>query len=509
MIKERVCPFCGENLPDGTAFCPVCFHSLEEAETVLKPADKHTGRRIALAAGSAGLAAAVLVLALHPWSQPLPAGGGIPPRLYAVDLPDPDAFYDILAGQGIQPSEDGGYITKDKEILDKDDIYITPDGHVVIKDTPIPGATLALPPQIASGTSLSQTSARTSADASSSFPVKGGSSPPSNASGPAPESTGSSRFVEPTASSSAISSHPASTASAGAAATTAATGQPAASDWSNAVVAAEEDCRYTVTNGEATLEKYNGSAKELILPKTLGGYPLTTVGGFKYNCIVRRVKIPEGVTAIQKSAFYEAAELREIYMPDSIIQIGTSAFQSCKKLSTVRLSPRLTALPDSCFWACASLKSISLPQGLTNLGGGTFIGTGLTQIFLPASVQQMGSPFSYCSQLQAVNVDGQNAVYFSKDGVLFKRDAVFSQYISLEYYPPARPARSYTVPSWVTHINGQSFTNCTLLEEVTLPPPLQTIYGGAFKGCTSLKTVTAFPHLYDIGYGAFQNCAAL
>lgn len=81
--------------------------------------------------------------------------------------------------------------------------------------------------------------------------------------------------------------------------------------------------------------------------------------------------------------------------------------------------------------------------------------------------------------------------------------------------------KSVSLPSTLKTISGSpsvgdvsaaqygAFTNCTALEQITLPQGLTTIEPKAFNGCTSLKSITFPDSLTTLGDGAFMDCTSL
>ena len=72
---------------------------------------------------------------------------------------------------------------------------------------------------------------------------------------------------------------------------------------------------YTVENGEATITDCDISISgEVVLPDTLGGYPVTSIGSWAFeNCTgLTSVTIGNSVTSIGKSAFYYCSGLKNI-----------------------------------------------------------------------------------------------------------------------------------------------------------------------------------------------------
>ena len=58
------------------------------------------------------------------------------------------------------------------------------------------------------------------------------------------------------------------------------------------------DYNYTVTDGQVTITKYNGTEAELTVPETIDGYPVTTIRGFSNNDKLKSIKLPSGVTVM-------------------------------------------------------------------------------------------------------------------------------------------------------------------------------------------------------------------
>ena len=81
----------------------------------------------------------------------------------------------------------------------------------------------------------------------------------------------------------------------------------------------EGDYSYTVSSDNtATITGYSGTDTELVIPDTLGGYPVTGIGAY---------------------AFSGCSSLESIEIPDTVTNIGGHAFQNCTSLSSVQLSP--------------------------------------------------------------------------------------------------------------------------------------------------------------------------
>ncbi len=84
-------------------------------------------------------------------------------------------------------------------------------------------------------------------------------------------------------------------------------------------------------NGQGlTLTGWNGTAKTLVIPLTIGGKPVTAIadGAFR-DCELENVTIPDGVRAVGWFAFSGCYRLASVSLPASVESIGYGAFERC------------------------------------------------------------------------------------------------------------------------------------------------------------------------------------
>lgn len=204
------------------------------------------------------------------------------------------------------------------------------------------------------------------------------------------------------------------------------------------------DFTYQIENQSVIITNYTGNETEVIIPSSIEGYPVTTIGqsafygnktiksvtipigittieDYAFNgCIyLESIVIPEGVTSIGKNAFYDCRELKNVILPqESLISIESAAFSSCSKLSDIILPDSITTLGSSAFYACRSLSNINIPKGLTTIEDYVFELTGLTNVDIPSNITSIGKEaFSGCEVLtdvtipQSVTSIGNDAFY--------------------------------------------------------------------------------------------------
>ena len=81
-------------------------------------------------------------------------------------------------------------------------------------------------------------------------------------------------------------------------------------------------------DGTVEITGYNGSAETVVIPGTIDGKSVTSIGNYAFrNCssLTSRT-IPDGVTSIGSSAFIDCSNLTSITIPDSVTSIGYWAF---------------------------------------------------------------------------------------------------------------------------------------------------------------------------------------
>ena len=240
--------------------------------------------------------------------------------------------------------------------------------------------------------------------------------------------------------------------------------------WTGAVAEDERDYQYALLDdGTVEITGYNGKAEKLTIPNMLNGKKVTSIDNrafylcnslisiiipdsvakisvnpFAYcstlksifvssehpyffaidgvlfrkadSCLISYPKgreyttynIPQGITAIESSAFYDCKFLTRVTIPDSVEQIGTNPFTVCSALKSISVSPEhpyfatidgvlfrkadkalisypagissstytipqgITAIGDSAFYYCDSLTSVSIPNSVTSIGDYAF-----------------------------------------------------------------------------------------------------------------------------------------
>jgi hypothetical protein len=82
-----------------------------------------------------------------------------------------------------------------------------------------------------------------------------------------------------------------------------------------------QDYTFTINNGAITIRSYTGSGGAVVIPDTINGYPVTTIG----------------YAAFSGPMFYGCQSLTSVTIPDSVTNIVDYAFYLCTNLTSVTI----------------------------------------------------------------------------------------------------------------------------------------------------------------------------
>jgi hypothetical protein len=149
-----------------------------------------------------------------------------------------------------------------------------------------------------------------------------------------------------------------------------------------------DDLTWTTTGGEVTItdcksgEGAEAASGELVIPNTIGGNPVTSIGDSAFDRCenLTSITIPDGVTSIGNGVFFSCGSLTSVTIPDSVTSIGYQAFGYCRSLTSITIPDSVTSIGARAFYSCRSLTSIGdyAFSNCRNLARITFLGTAPT-----------------------------------------------------------------------------------------------------------------------------------
>ena len=304
----------------------------------------------------------------------------------------------------------------------------------------------------------------------------------------------------------------------------------------------EGNYTYTVENGKATITKCASNDEflgEVVLPDTLGGYPVIAIGerAFASSYIssvtipgnietigsrafvssgIKSVKMLDGVKTIGESAFrncyyLEALEIPQtvstigqgafagcdnliaLEIPQTVSTIGQGAFASCDSLIAVEIPGTIETIEESVFGNCSKLKSVKISEGVKKIEGDAFEDcSSLETVEIPSTITEIGSESENGGEREAFgNCKNLKAVYIS-DMESWCRISFFGNsplYYAGNLYLNGELVKDLVVPEDMTEIKSDTFRGGTCFESVKISPNIGSVEGGAFLGCENIKAV--------------------
>lgn len=232
-----------------------------------------------------------------------------------------------------------------------------------------------------------------------------------------------------------------------------------------------------------TITKYTGTESTVILPSTIGSWPVTKIGedAFQDNTTITSVTIPANVTEIGSNAFADCTNLTSVHYEGDwsnlTIQSGNPAVQDAANAPLFDfefIPPDNTAVIVTNYKYNGAAADVTIPsryQGkpVTTIGHAAFFNSAVTSVTIPDSVTSISDEaFINCPKLTNISI-----------------------------------------PNSVTYIGFSAFSNCTSLKSITLPSSLSFISGALFLGCSQLTTIHIPVSVTSIGNNAFADCPSL
>ena len=247
----------------------------------------------------------------------------------------------------------------------------------------------------------------------------------------------------------------------------------------------EKDFKYEIHDGKATVTGYSGNDEEVVIPDTLGGYPVEAIGDrvFMSNEKIISIFIPEGIKKLGDDVFSMCSNLSDVSLPDGLLSIGSHTFHSCHSLTSLRIPDGVVSFGDCAFMWCENLVDFTIPDSVTSVGD---------------------NPFCQCQNMQSITVSPQHPYLEVVDGVLFSKPDR-----RLIYYPQSIDHTEYSIPYGTKIIGGSAFFWNWKLIGIHIPNTVVTIEDYAIYGCFALTDIIIPDSVSSIGSLDFYVCNSL
>ena len=268
---------------------------------------------------------------------------------------------------------------------------------------------------------------------------------------------------------------------------------------------------------------------------------------------IKEYIIPNGVTSIDNSTFYNCSGLTAVTIPSSVTSIGSNAFSGCSGLTSVKvpvtdftafcnnrviklisnsiskpvtlidedgneikeyvIPNSVTSIGNSAFYGCSGLTSVTIPNSVTSIGSSAFRGcSGLTSVPIPNSVTSIGDyVFGNCNNLSSITIPSSvtSIGYNTFSGCSGLENVTFHCPSIGSWFSDLTSIKEINIGDEVITIGSYAFGGCTGLTSVTIPNSVTSIGSSAFYNCSGLTSVTIPNSVTSIGSSAFSSCSSL
>lgn len=159
---------------------------------------------------------------------------------------------------------------------------------------------------------------------------------------------------------------------------------------------------------------------------------------------------------------------------------------------TLKLPDTLTSLPGSALADCSS-SVIILPEKVKFIGANVFAGcANIETVEFPETVEQICAYglFRGCTNLKNVTLP-EDVEYLLDTGHLFSECAELEE---------------VTIPGGFNRLGEYTFSNCTVLSDITLKEGITTVSAHAFHGLPALETIVFPESVTEIRDMTFFDC---
>ena len=221
---------------------------------------------------------------------------------------------------------------------------------------------------------------------------------------------------------------------------------------------------------------------------------------------VSAAEVESNTSAVSSDENFISGDYEYTFLDDGTVEI--SKYIGSDKEITIPDTidgKKVTSIGTCVFENCIGLESITIPENITNIEHIAFFD---------------------CTNLESINVDVNNNIYSSIDGVLFNKEQdkiLFFPYNKSDSYEiPDSVTRigdgafyrcynltNIIIPDSVTSIGNSAFFGCHDLTNIIIPDSVTSIENYAFCGCANFTSITIPDSVTSIGEGAFSGCRIL
>ncbi len=271
------------------------------------------------------------------------------------------------------------------------------------------------------------------------------------------------------------------------------------------------DYQFSIQNDEIVIEKYVGTKNEVVIPNTMDGKRITSIGesAFKNCSHLTSIEIPSSITAIGNNAFYACYALTEINFNAIAMNDLTSSSRVFSYAGengtgiTIKIGTNVKKIPAYLFYNNYYISSVMFEEGSVceNIGEKAFSGCQrLTSIEIPSSITAIGkNAFYACYALTEINFNATVMNDLTSSSYVFSEAGKNGTGITIKIGTNVKK-----IPAYLFYSND--YITSVLFEEVSV---CESIGEYAFYCCKHLTSIEIPSSINSIGDYAFSSCYKL
>ena len=177
----------------------------------------------------------------------------------------------------------------------------------------------------------------------------------------------------------------------------------------------------------------------------------------------------------------------ELVLPEGMEFIGRAAFRNCG-FTSITLPSSLQIIEAEAFVNCRA-KEIVIPENVTVVVSGAFSMSTLEKLTVNARFLEIFHLPYGAPALKEIIFNGQIQTFIGTSDCTIETLVIPEGVTSIDGFHNSNFLKKIVLPSTLTIIEDNAFTDCIALQEVVLPEGLLSIGFQAFSGCSSLSRV--------------------
>jgi hypothetical protein len=152
------------------------------------------------------------------------------------------------------------------------------------------------------------------------------------------------------------------------------------------------------------------------------------------------------------------------------------------------------------FIGCKELTKVRIPKTIEYISQYYYLKSGPSAMLSP----DYKNPFVMCTSLESIEVDVDNPIMSSVNGILFNKSKTW-----LYCYPAGLRQETYIIPETLNIIGSDAFAYNNNLISMVIPNNVNRVMFGAFSYCKNLKSIKLSENADHIDDYTFDRCESM